>query len=117
MQLSIVQGPSRGIAFKAGPHNLEDGNLAISAAEDGLQVDADATFKVSLRPGVEEEFFDDDSKWEFSGICDGEFGPDLLGTVQDGLEEEVYEFKNRMGSGTASRYLIDVATAESKNVL
>ena len=47
------------------------------------------------------------------GIAGGELGH-LRGEVKEGLEEEAYEFKNRMGSGTAIRHLMQVTTSDSK---
>ena len=115
IQLSILRGPGRaGLGFEAGPHNLEEGDLSISAEEEGLQVNVEGIFKVSLKPDYEEDFFNQESKWQFTGIAEGEFGPNLLGEVKEGLEEETYEFKNRMGSGTAIRHLMQVTTSDSK---
>ena len=115
IQLSILRGPGRaGLGFEAGPHNLEEGDLSISAEEEGLQVNVEGIFKVSLKPDYEEDFFNQESKWEFECIQVGEFGPNLLGEVKEGLEEEAYEFKNRMGSGTAIRHLMQVTTSDSK---
>lgn len=115
IKLSILRGPGRaGLGFEAGPHNLEEGDLSISAEEEGLQVNVEGIFKVSLKPDYEEDFFNQESKWEFEGIQVGEFGPNLLGEVKEGLEEEAYEFKNRMGSGTAIRHLMQVTTSDSK---
>ena len=114
IQLSILRGPGRaGLGFEAGPHNLEEGDLSISAEEEGLQVNVEGIFKVSLKPDYEEDFFNQESKWEFVGIEGGELGH-LRGEVKEGLEEEAYEFKNRMGSGTAIRHLMQVTTSDSK---
>ena len=103
LALSITDGTGVDIGFNLRQDQIVTGHFKVAENGDHLSVDCQAVFKVDVRPQHMDSVLNADSKWLCNGIGIG-------GVLSGDIIPEKYEYKNRFGSGEATRYYIKVKT-------